>query len=163
MTGFFHEFKKNYKNSIRLKSLVFGAMASAVVLIMSGWSLFQNSDFYVFYDEYKFVRETGGGRVSPTFYLENSKGIVHAVKGRYFDCFYRFDLEKKFDIGFVILGDEKVVVACSQGDVKLNVSDGLLAVNESSAFTRYIAGASLVVFVFSIFGFFLHVVNRRLF
>ncbi|MDP5135676.1 hypothetical protein ORJ04_06905 [Rheinheimera baltica] len=162
MADLFLEFKNAYSNSLRVKALVFATAVSAVVLSMFGWSLFENSDFYVFHDEYEFVNEIGGGRVSPTFFLENSKGIIHEVKGGYFDCFYRFDLEEVFHIGFVNLGGDKVVVACSQGDVKLNVSDGLLAVNEILSSTRYMAFTSLMVLVFSGFVLFCYFYRRKI-
>ncbi|WNO61038.1 hypothetical protein [Rheinheimera sp. MMS21-TC3] len=162
MAYLFIYFKNAYSNNLRVKALVFATAVSAIVLSMFGWSLFENSDFYVFHDEYEFVSETGGGRVSPTFLLANSKGIIHEVKGGYFDCFYRFDLEKVFYIGFVNLGGDKVVVACAQGDVKLNISDGLLAVNKALLRARYIACASLIVFVFSVFILFCYFYRRKI-
>ena len=154
MTGLFNKFKAIYANSLRVKSLVFVALASAMILGMYGWSILQNEDFEVTHGQFEFIDETGGGRVSPAFNVKDDMGVFYNVKGRHFDCFYRFELDKPFKISFVSYGGDNVVVACSQGKVSFELNDGLAAVSQSLKLDQLFAKSAFVTFFLSIGGLF---------
>ena len=163
MIDVFNKFKALYANSLRVKSLVFVALASAMILGMYGWSILQNADFEVTHGQFEFIDETGGGRVSPAFIVKDTMGVLYNVQGRHFDCFYRFELDKPFKLSFVSYGGDNVVVACSQGKVSFELTDGLAAVSQSLKLDKLLAKSALVTFFLSVGGLFSRRQIRALF
>lgn len=163
MADIFHDFKRAYSNSLRLKALVFGTLVGSMVLSIFGWSLFQDDDFGVSSGKYEYLSKTEGTRSThPTYYVREEDGNILSMKGWAKNCFYIIDFGMELHIQFVEFGGDNVVVACSQGDVKLNASEGVLVVRESLIFKRYIAKFSLVLLFFSFGGLFFFLKSRKI-
>lgn len=164
MVSFLNKFKALYANSLRVKSLVFAASASAVISGIYGWSLFQQDDFNIIYDNYQYFSKVEGRRASPsTYYVRSKSNDVLPLRYLALDCFHRFDLEREFYIGYVEYGDNNIVVACSQEDVRLLESDGLAAVSQRLKLEQLFAKSALLVLFISLGGLFSLTQIRALF
>lgn len=153
MSEFIEKFRSLYSDSLGVKAFIFIALVSAVNFSIYRWSLFQDENFNIFFNNYEYVSKTEGRRASPsTFYVKQDNSEVVAMTYLALDCFQSFDLNEQFEIGHIDLNGNNVIVACSQGSSILDVSDGVNAVKRSLKTHKYIAKSALAAFLISIVG-----------
>lgn len=140
MKAMFNNFYYLYHSSLLVKLLVLAIAVGSGGLFVTGKALFVSEDPSIQHGEFEYIEKTKGSRgAAPKYYVRDRKGSSVAMKYLASDCFSQLDLEKQFDLGFVNLYGENIVVFCSQDHVLLKHSEGLASVNQIIQFRKRFA------------------------